>query len=110
MSVSYETLKGMSEQELIDRYNEQAGWTAGSLDLYAEELRHREICGLLNALRADLARPGENGAKIIDQLCSSLLELLELPTPEAKERAKALHNRARRLLESARRGSQPLSE
>ena len=97
MSVSYQTLKAMSEADLVDRYNEQAGWTAESLELYAEELRHREICGLLNSMRADLARPGGVGVKMIDELCSSLLELLEAPSPEAKKRARVLHDRARRL-------------
>ncbi len=110
MSVSYETLKTMSEQELVDRYNDQAGWTAESLESYGEELRHREICGLLKALRAELASPGETGARMIDQLCSSLLELLESPSSDAKERAKAIHNRARRFLELAGHGNRPLSE
>ena len=51
MTISNLSLKSLSEDELIDRYNSQAQFTVGSLDLYLEELRHREICGLLEALR-----------------------------------------------------------
>lgn len=91
----------MSEEDLVDRYNTQAGWTAESLEFYAEELRHREICRLLKAIRADLS--GQPGArvKMIDELRSSLLELLEARSPKAEKRAKALCDRARRFLESA---------
>ena len=110
MSVSYQTLKAMSEEDLVDRYDEQAGWTAESLELYAEELRHREICRLLKSIRADSVRSGEPGVGMIDELCSSLLELLEAPSPEAKKRAKVLHDRARRFLESEGHESQSLSD
>lgn len=100
MSVSYETLKAMSEEDLVDRYNTQAGWTAESLDLYAEELRHRELCGLLKAMHADLGAQAEAEMRMIAALCLSLLELLESRSPEAEKRAKALYDRATRFLES----------
>lgn len=106
MSVTYQTLKAMSEEDLVDRYNTQAGWTAESLDLFAEELRHRELCGLLQAMRADLAARAEAEMRMIDALCFCLLELLESRSPGAEKRAKALYDRAARFLES---GSYPMT-
>ena len=41
MAVSYEKLKSMTTEELIEGYNGQAGYVAGSLDYYVDELRHR---------------------------------------------------------------------
>lgn len=54
MAVSYEKLKSMTTEELIEGYNDQAGYVAGSLDYYVNEIRHREVCALLRTLHQDL--------------------------------------------------------
>lgn len=56
MAVSYEKLKSMTTEELIEGYNGQARYVAGSLDYYVDELRHREVCVLLRTLHRDLVR------------------------------------------------------
>lgn len=56
MAVSYEKLKSMTTEELIEGYNDQAGYVAGSLDYYLDELRHREVCALLKTLHKDLVQ------------------------------------------------------
>ena len=55
MAVSYEKLKSMTTEELIEGYNGEARYVSGSLDYYIEELRHREVCTLLRTLHQDLA-------------------------------------------------------
>ena len=56
MAVSYEKLKSMTTEELIEGYNGQAGYVAGSLDYYVDGLRHREVCALLRTLHLDLVQ------------------------------------------------------
>ena len=56
MAVSYERLKSMTTEELIEGYNSQAVYVAGSLNYYVDELRHREVSELLQTLHRDLVR------------------------------------------------------
>ena len=56
MAVSYEKLKSMTTEELIEGYNGQAAYVAGSLNYYVDELRHREVCALLKILHNDLVQ------------------------------------------------------
>ena len=107
MSEAYETLKSLSEAELIDRYNSQAQFTVGSLDLYLEELRHREICGLLEALRGGLAESSkiESCLEMIELLRKGLLHVLESAQsvpPDVRSRAMLLGDRAKALTGSMR--------
>jgi len=66
----YGVRKGLSNEQLIDRYNEQAHYTGASADFYREELRHRELCRLLEA------RLGNRSGNRNVELCLEMIELL----------------------------------
>ena len=56
MSEPYLDLKSLTKEELIQRHDEETLYTAGSVDHYLAELRHREICELLEKLIHELRR------------------------------------------------------
>ena len=70
MAEKYGNLKALSNEQLIDRYNEQAYYTGPSAEFYLEEIRHRELCRLLEA-RRDIPHRTDR----VDQ-CLELIELL----------------------------------
>jgi len=66
----YGVLKGLSNEQLIDRYNEQAHYTGTSAEFYLEELRHRELCRLLEGRLDD-----RSGTENVES-CLEMIELL----------------------------------
>ena len=79
MAEKYGVLKGLSNEQLIDRYNEQAHYTGASADFYLEELRHRELCRLLEAYRGDRSWTGnvESCLEMIELLSEWLQRVIE---------------------------------
>ena len=51
MSRTYDELKNMSEEELIEAYDHKAQSTVSGLNHYAAELRHRELMEALAGIQ-----------------------------------------------------------